>query len=168
MSFCGTYPWQTSALFVPFVFCIMCLESMPLDTTTKARFMLGQALFRAARLQRSLLGSHSAWQTTQLCGWRPHSRLCTQSFATMTNEEKSSHNSFLDINDLWHLRSKSLQLHSAADLQGGISAGWIMPDMKGSPLQFKVLRRLLVYNINLLSRKHGQKNSLSLCTSILK
>lgn len=32
-----------------FVFCIMCRESVPLDTSTKVRFMLEQALLRAAQ-----------------------------------------------------------------------------------------------------------------------
>lgn len=53
--------------------------------------------------------------------------------------EKNSHNSLLDINDLWHLRWKSLQLRShTADLQGCISAGWIMLNMKDTKLQFKM------------------------------
>lgn len=87
---------------------------------------------RRLEAQNSLLGSHSA-------GWADHpdvwvetlSRLRTLSFAAMTNEEKKCHNSLLDINDPWHLKSKQLQLSSAADLRGGICAGWIMAKMKG-------------------------------------
>lgn len=107
--------------------------------------------------QRSLLGSHSALRTTQLCGWK-------QTFMTTHPElrhddgwGKNSHNSFLDINDLWHLRWKSLQLHSAADRQGGILAGWIMPNMKGTKMQSKTPSKLLACNINL-----WQKNTVSL------
>lgn len=103
--------------------------------------------------QRSLLGSHSAWWTTQLNTFMTtHPELCPHD-----KWGKNSHNSLLDINDLWHLRWMSLQSHSAADLQGGISAGWIMPDMKGTKLQLKKPLKLPVCNINLLSRKHDQK-----------
>lgn len=109
--------WYISAAdrpsFLAFLFSIMCRESVPLDTSTKVRFMLEQALFGAARLK----GLY--WGHIQLC--RPPSCVGGNTFMTMNPAlcrydgwGTNSHNSLLDINDLWHLHWKSLQLHPAA------------------------------------------------------
>lgn len=138
----------------------MCCESVPLDTSTKVRFMVEQALFRAAR-HKGLY-----WGHIQL--GRPPSCVGGDTFMTMYPElfrddkwGKNSHNSLLDINDLWHLRWKSPQFHSAADLQGGILAGWVMPNMKGTKLQFKMPLKFPVCNI--FELEAWPKNTVSLC-----
>lgn len=145
----------------------MCCEPAPLDTSTKVRFMLEQALLRAAR-HKGLY-----WGHIQLGG--PPSCAGGDTFMTTYPERcphykwgKNSHNSPWDINDLWHLGWKSLQSHSAADLQGGIAAGWIMPNMKGTKLRFKISLKLLVCNINLWVGSMTKKHCLPLCTSVQK
>ncbi len=145
----------------------MCRESAPLDTSTKVRFMLEQALLRAAR--------HKGLYWGQIQLGRPPSCVGGDTFMAMhptlcpdDKWGKNSHNSLLDINDLWHLCWKSLQLHSAADLHGGILAGWIMPNMKGTKLQFKMPLKLPACNINLWVGSMTKKHCLPLCTSIQK
>lgn len=72
----------------------MCRESLPPDTSTKARFAGEQAPFRGTelfiRVTLSWADHPDVWVET-------HSRLRTLSFAAMTNEEKKCHNSLLDI-----------------------------------------------------------------------
>lgn len=119
----------------------MCRESVSLDTSNKSEVHARAGAARRRSAEGSLLrGGH-----IQLGG--PPSCAGGNTFMTMYPElfhddrsEKNSHNSLLDINDLWHLRWKlSLQLRShTADLQGCISAGWIMLNMKDTKLQFKM------------------------------
>lgn len=97
------------------MFCILCCESLPPDTLTKARFMVGQAQLRAAQPK----GLY--WGHVQLSG--PPSCVGADPFMCAQDKWKSNtHNSFLDVNDLWGLQAKStfsVQL-------GGFKAAWNM------------------------------------------
>lgn len=92
---CSAFLRANRVLFVS-LFCIMCRESLPPDTSTKARFAAEQAPFRVTLFIRVTL----SWVgRPPRCVGGTLSRLRTQSFAAMTNEEKKCHNSLLDIND---------------------------------------------------------------------
>ncbi len=78
---------------------------------------------------------------------------------------KNSHNSLLDTNDLWHLRSKSLQLPSAADLR---HSSRIMSNMKDTSVWFKMPLKLPACSINLRVGSMTKKHCLPLCTSLQK
>lgn len=93
---CSAFLRANRVLFVS-LFCIMCRESLPPDTSTKARFAAEQAPFRVTEL---FIRVTLSWVgRPPRCVGGTLSRLRTQSFAAMTNEEKKCHNSLLDIND---------------------------------------------------------------------